>query len=777
MDLFIDINSHSNYLNRFLLPDYTYNDLYIRSLNMAFRLKEQNSKYILCFLPNCIEYIECIFASIIANVNTLHCSYSNILKFILLPDIDLILTTRDHLKIIDLLLKKCNSEIANDIMDKCIVVDGYTNGNYIETKSIITAENKERLYSSFLNSNTNYVIFPCEMDENNNFLKTSVQYIQYQSFQIEEPYSKDVYTLYPYDMNTLKGMVFLFHIINSRRCIVDLKASYRFHEDKLESVSNLHFLLKDTNISVLKNEENIKDNMNNSLKNEENMKDNMKDNVNISKTDISKKESYVVGTLNNKNNVNNVNNFYYDSKDKAIKFEQTPDIYYSLLLNSEYTFQKGVAFKDILPLKFEKKENMMKDNVYYINSVLKTPIGMSHSKLSNMELNMNSIDINKHFKGFLDSKYNIIIEPLSHVIHLNDFYRLEEIFKTKCSLIPIVMDIPHDGIELCNLLKYMTIQNERIFGIILLSNRRSFIYVYSKFSKANHTKIHSYILTELYKTNGITLKQPDINELFIEDSDMIKNMKENIHFKNVDFKNLKELLPLKINEIFYIVIFVLLHYFEILKNKILKLKKKVTYNLIEDLPIRNVKYDFSINTSFLNREWSEKLRQYCIIQNMNINDFLQIICSSIIQKTDSNINIYNTLKTNKNNTIQNKLTYSRYSGCPIINESPSLLPIYTRLYSSVREKIKVVLSEKLTLKKNSIYTNSNVAMIPVSVKPTHIGTFYSGTMRNMIGSVEFIDGSYGEINYNIFGIKVNNMYLIMSSILWEMRELLQFILT
>jgi hypothetical protein len=766
MDLFIDINNHSNYLNRFLLPDYTYNDLYIRSLNMAFRLKEQNSKYILCFLPNCIEYIECIFASIIANVNTLHCSYSNILKFILLPDIDLILTTRDHLKIIDLLLKKCNSEIASDIMDKCIVVDGYTNGNYIETKSIITAENKEKLYSLFLNSNTNYVIFPSDMDENNNFLKTSVQYIQYQSFQIEEPYSKEVYTLYPYDMNTLKGMVFLFHIINSRRCIIDLKASYRFHEDKLESVSNLHFLLKNTTITVLKNEENMKIS-----------KKNMKDKVDISKknmkdkVDISKKEYIVSGTLNN------VNQFYYDSKDNTIKFEQTQDIYYSLLLNSEFQFQKGVAFKDILPLDFEKKENMMKDNVYYINSVLKTPLGMKHSKLSNMELNMNSVDINKHFKGFLDSKYNIIIEPLSHVIHLNDFYKLEEIFKTKCSLMPIVMDIPHDGIELCNLLKYMTIQNEHIFGIILLSNRRSFIYVYSEFSKANHTKIHSYILTELYKTNGITLKQPAINDLFIENADIYKNMNIDIS-KNIDFKNLKELLPLKINEIFYIVIFVLLYYFEVLKTQILKLKKKITYNLIEDLPIQNVKYDFSINTPFLNREWSEKLRQYCTIQNLNINDFLQIICSSIIQKTDSKINIYNTLKTDNNdNTFQNILIYSRYSGCPMMNESPNLLPIYTRLYSSVREKIKVALSEKLTHRRNAIYINSKVTMIPVSAKPTQIDTFYSGSMRNMIGAVEFIGGLYGEINYNIFGIKVNNMYLIMSSVLWEMRELMQFILT
>ena len=251
MDLFIDIGSHSNYLNRFLLPDYTYNDLYIRSLNMAFRLKEQNSKYILCFLPNCIEYIECIFASIIANVNTLHCSYSNILKFILLPDIDIILTTKKHLKIINLLLKKCNSEIAEDVMNKCIIVDGFLNGNYIETKSILTIESKEHLYSSFLNSNTNYIIFPCEMDEDNNFLKTSVQYIQYQSFQIDEPYSKEVYTLYPYDMYTLKGMVYLFHIINSRRCIVDLNASYRFNEDKLESVSNLHFMLKDIDIRTL----------------------------------------------------------------------------------------------------------------------------------------------------------------------------------------------------------------------------------------------------------------------------------------------------------------------------------------------------------------------------------------------------------------------------------------------------------------------------------------------------------------------------------------------
>ena len=434
---------------------------------------------------------------------------------------------------------------------------------------------------------------------------------------------------------------------------------------------------------------------------------------------------------------------------------------------------------------------MMKDNVYYINSALKRSNGMVHSNLSNTELELKGLDINNYFKGFLDSKYNIIIEPLSHVVHLDDFYKLEDIFKNKCSLVPIVMDIPHDGIGLCNLLKYMTIQNERIFGIILLSNRRSFIYIYSTFSKANHNKIHSYILTELYKTNGITIKQPDISELFISKDNMKDTLKSEDNIDSISKDNtdnidsnsnsnlsLKELLPLKINELFYVVLFSIVYYFEVLKNKVLSLKRKISYNLIEDLPLHNVKYDFSINTSFLNREWSEKLRQYCISQKLNINEFLKIICSCIIQKTDSNINVYNSIASQAQDHPQSQtISYIRHSSCSLLSDSPNLLPIYTRLYMSVREKIKVFLSERMTLRKNAIYINSNVAMIPVSSKPTHNSPFFSGNMRNTISSIEFTDGDYGEINYNIFGIKVSNMFLIMSSVLWEMREQLQFILT
>ena len=124
-------------------------------------------------------------------------------------------------------------------------------------------------------------------------------------------------------------MVFLFRIINSRRCIVDLNASYRFNEDKLETVSNLHFLLKDT---VLKNSDNIKD-LKDNIENTENIESNIKSS-NSNSNSITNKDNYIVGTLSD------MNIFHYDSNDNAIKFEQTPDIYYSLLLDSEYVFQK-----------------------------------------------------------------------------------------------------------------------------------------------------------------------------------------------------------------------------------------------------------------------------------------------------------------------------------------------------------------------------------------------------------------------------------------------------
>ena len=99
------------------------------------------------------------------------------------------------------------------------------------------------------------------------------------------------------------------------------------------------------------------------------------------------------------------------------------------------------------------------------------------------------------------------------------------------------------------------------------------------------------------------------------------------------------------------------------------------------------------------------------------------------------------------------------------------------LSSTFFDEIKFALSKKLSLQRNAIYINSKVAMMPVCSTPIQTDLFFSGCMRNNIASMEFINGGHGDINYNIFGIKVSNMYLIMSSVLWEMRETLQFILT
>ena len=64
MDLFL---KHVNYkyFHNPLLKGYTQKDLFIRSLNLCRQFKK-DTKYILLFLPNCKQYIECVFASILA---------------------------------------------------------------------------------------------------------------------------------------------------------------------------------------------------------------------------------------------------------------------------------------------------------------------------------------------------------------------------------------------------------------------------------------------------------------------------------------------------------------------------------------------------------------------------------------------------------------------------------------------------------------------------------------------------------------------------------------
>jgi hypothetical protein len=246
MDLFVNLYKSSRFFNYNLLPKYTYYDLYTRSLNMTYRLKKINCSCVILFMPNCIEYIECIFASVMANVNSLHCSYENILKYILLPDIDLIITTKSNLDIINTLLYKCNENIANEIRSKMIIVEGHLTGENISTLSMLSNEDIMDIYKYFINNSTKYFIFPSNIYNNyssNNhttlphqFLKASVQYIQYYSYYYKNRYRNNTtFTLFPYGLNTLNGIICLFNIINNWECIVDLDAKFRYGEEYFEN--------------------------------------------------------------------------------------------------------------------------------------------------------------------------------------------------------------------------------------------------------------------------------------------------------------------------------------------------------------------------------------------------------------------------------------------------------------------------------------------------------------------------------------------------------------
>ena len=75
----------------------------------------------------------------------------------------------------------------------------------------------------------------------------------------------------------------------------------------------------------------------------------------------------------------------------------------------------------------------------------------------NLSILARSFEIN----GFSE-KFPLAIDPTDNLLNggthrtaCSIFYNLEKVFRDKCSLVPIVMDISHNGIELCNLLKFM----------------------------------------------------------------------------------------------------------------------------------------------------------------------------------------------------------------------------------------------------------------------------------------------------------------------------------
>jgi hypothetical protein len=724
-----------------LLPNYTYNDLYVRSLNMAYKLKQNNTKYILYFLPNCIEYMECIFACILSNINSVHCSYNNILKYLLLPDIDIIITTHSHLRILNLLLTKCNDEIIKDIKNKTIIVTGHMNGSKLTTKRTITDDNVLNLYKTFLHSNTTYQIFPQTTSDNLGiFIKASVQYIQYQSYQSDHFHNKYMkpltkMALFPYELCSLKGIISLFHIINTKYCILNLNSQYRLNEECIESVSNIHFIFQD--------------------------------NIHISDT---------TGINTDKD----MNKLYYDKTDNMIKYKQTYDIFNSTTITGVYHKLKsenakpGIAFQDVI-LELEPSPNP--------TQTTQTTPNLTYDKiftksicLNNLKYNM-SISVPTHNieniinNGVcsMNNSVNMYVETVDHIIYMKDLYKLKDIFKRKYSFIPLIQYISTKGLKLKRLINQINIYNERIFGIILLSDRKTLVYVYSKFANINQVSMHAYVLNELYKNNGISINFTKV---------LTKHSKE----PNFDKAGgLKTLLPLRVSEIFYIITYLISH---IINKYKYKWKNKWTnkVKLIKDFDKDIIVYDFDINKPFLNEEWTLKLKAYCEKENIPIDLFIKITCAMIIYKNDPSLNIkYKYDKTGESDGDSDddgdddgddSATYINYKDIPMLYDFPGLRNIYMRILLDIRPRIFAYLSMKTSIPRNRIY----IDVKHVQGRGTGVirPRFHDQSMINIISLLEFNIGE--SITYNLFGIKINSHYLIASSVIHELRNNIRFII-
>ena len=722
MDLFINLYKSSLFFNYQLLPEYRYYDLYIRSLNMSYRFQQENYKYILFFLPNCIEYIECIYASVLSNINTIHCSYDNILKYILLPNIDLIITTKEYLHIINKLLDKCNITIRNEISAKILIVHGYTNGRLIHTKKIATNEQIVHIYKKFLQSSTKSFIFPyTNININNNtstnkstntstningkqFLKVSVQYIQYQSYYIKNKYSNKQYTLFPYDLYTLKGIIYIFNIINNWEYILDINCPYRYDEDIIQ---HQHFPLDirriDRNDSssisyILKlhpddmNRYNMfYDSIDNSIKLIQNKDiystNSITDSISIS-TDI------IPISTKDTNGINSTDIYceYIDSigflYDDYIKYDETVLIIYQnieLLNKNEGLYRINIEncsfyTKYIKHTKIKTKKACLSENEY--STITIDPFNHPNVGIINTSRPCNIYKFVLPFKITLDKFYELGIKGTNPYINKNHY-------------------ISKSGITLCDFIEKQSNCSEHIFNIWLLYDRSTILYTFSRFSQFNPIEVHNFILNELYKDNNIEIQQNENNLCNEMNWEIYKTEKEVEH----RYKTIKGLLPIRISELFYIVYYLIYYVLEryieyrkkennqYLMQKLLLLEKYVELNA-------HIEYNFILRKHILNREQYYKLVKFCNKNNVDIDMYINVLMSSILYKINNNLCVYCKVQTNY--ILETDYIHIK----PMMHIMTNFPIIYTQLFSRMRFWVHKYLNDNYLLKRNGIYISS-----------------------------------------------------------------------
>jgi len=839
---------------------------------MAHRFKLAKHQYILLFMPNCIEYIECIFASIMANVSTLHCSYENILKYILLPEVDLIITTKSNLHLINTLLGSCNGEIANEIRSKMIMVNGHLTGTDISTMPMLSDTDIMGIYKNFINNSTKYFIFPSNSTKVSDsssvstqhtklphqFLKASVQYIQYHSYYYKNRYRKhSTFTLFPYSLNTLNGIICLFNIINNWECIVDLDAKFRYGEEYFEN-----YLLPFNNITVntskglvdmyISENELHKYNMfydkrSNTIRMtlskdfyttdyisdaqttqlvihsgqswtnpysyitifDDSIVEEIIDNSNgtdfnfeKSYTIISKKGYKISKKYINKSQSHTINSNSIFRNSATSKSEKGFEILTSASsLDFETAISKSTDMDSVVGDVLEEVINSQEIEDGFRNGISKSS---SKSKLESKEIpdrteldfeldfeNLNkvrkndfekTIDVSnkltnvskKRYKEVRDiyksitltNHYKIYLETLPYRLNISHFYNLSSNIRSSNGLLLQLDYIPIKGINLVNMSEKLTLCSENIVYLWLLSDRKTLVYIYSRFSKKIHEKVHQVILNDIYKVNNIDIEDIDNKELVKEVKwDKLKKRQELFS----KYATWKSLFPMTFWEVLYLILYMSQFSFTKIYDKIRRLVKKEiggTLRLQDYDRHDQIYYNIKPDVVVLSKEQTNKLKLYCKKERIEISDFIQLLCVAIIHKCDPSVNVYCKRQIDCNNPeIGGEYIHVYHLG-PVSMISPNMEKVfmtYVQMFSRLRFYILQKISEHCTLPKNTIYINCDALLWG---KPMEL---HDGPISNTIGIIQFYI-SNGQLLCNLLNIKIKGYYLVLSAMIQILKQ-------
>ena len=836
MDLFI---KHDNcpYLNNDLLPGYSYKDLLIRTLNFTAQIKGKY-KNVLVFLPNCVEYIECIFSCILGNINLLHCTYRNIIKYIFHPSIDLIITCDSHKKIIGNLLGDSNNFIGKEINDKILLIDNielHSNDSHIIYKeNVLSFDGKQLIdiYSQFLETTTSYNKFPTI--NNTSLINVTVQYMQHNAihnyklfYQLQRQINNlncGEICIFPWELNNLQGIVNLFTIINNGYTILHFSKEYKIYYDKnymFPYELNCCHINPFTLIHMGINNKNNGNNENNNGK-------------------MIDKNKKMIGIIDN---VSHGTKFYFytqndGNQDKLfINIIQTQDIYFSDSLIEPFSIDKKYSMikynnNTFMGMNMGIKNN--KDieglingshrNKLYINELIK----INHWKTyDENEINYYKLFFNIINRDIIDTDYIdennyditnnnkmdslmkqlsltnlnngetvLYFEKLYHRLHWKDISKMKKFIEEKQLCFPLIIPLNHMGISKYNLNRKINKLGFKVFIMLIPSTMDSIIYLYSPFTELKHRELHTLIISHLYNNiddNISDSQKIDYRESITRTQEEIhNNMKLKVKYtindnyngnenKNVSLRSIlkiKDILPLNLWEIWTIVYILIVYKWESYfgNNKNNKTNKTNKNNKNNDVSHRNnLLIKYTISINKQFLNWETYIKLLDKCTKEGINiKELILTLFSLFIKKNDNSIDIMIFPGKNKEDKENGIENNNITNNSAI--SYNFPTILLEYHSLLFAFLKINKPLRFFVKK---YLREN---LPIKDRLFYCGfnTLQEGVsckFWRMIGCVNFeiIDG-FG-VNFDIMGIRATNgIYIVVSHVLQELREYINLII-